>query len=131
MPMPPEIKALDYRVSGAGTHHQVAKESSAVSTLFMLLSCTTGNLLTICQVYQVKLSKQGIVVQVLNSALVHIYIHRKKGLPNKRVGVYPTVWVESLGSLRGPHTQSVNLSTVYQMSTCNSQHTHKNYKIVL
>lgn len=74
--MPPEIKALNSRVSGAGTHHQVAKEPSAVSASLGLMSCTAGSLLTSCQDYQVKLSNQGIAVQVLNSALVHIYSHR-------------------------------------------------------
>lgn len=103
MLMPPEIKALNYRVSGAGTHHQVAKEPSAVSTSFGLVPCTVGNLLTSCQDYQVKLSNQGIAGQVLNSALLRIYIHRKNCLPNKTVGILSPVWVESLDSLHRPH----------------------------
>ena len=62
MLMPPEIKALDYRVSGAGTHHQVAKEPSAFSASFGLVLCRAGSLLTSCQDCLVKLSNQGVAV---------------------------------------------------------------------
>lgn len=78
MLMPPEIKAMYYRVSGARTPHQVAKEPSAVSTSSELVSCTVANMLTSSQDHQVQLSNQGIAVQVLNSALVHILYSQKE-----------------------------------------------------
>lgn len=85
MLMPPEIKALDYRVSGAENRHQVAKKPSAFSASLGLVPCTAGNLLPSCQDCLVKLSNQGVAVQVLNSALVHTYIciYSQKELSSK------------------------------------------------
>lgn len=85
-----EIKALDYRVSGAGANHQVGKEPSTFSASFELVPYAAGNLLMSCQDCLVKLSIQGVAGQDLKSAPMHTYIHRKNCLPNKRKGIFST-----------------------------------------
>lgn len=63
-----EIKALDYRVNGAGAHHQVAKKPSTFYASFEVVPCTAGNLLMSCQDCLVKLSNQGVAGQDLKFA---------------------------------------------------------------
>lgn len=80
MLMPPEIKAWITESVGL---ELTAREPSAVSASFGLVSLYCWKPVNqLCQDYQVKLSNQGVALQVLKSALVRICSHRKNCIPN-------------------------------------------------